>query len=650
MPGPFVFYVWKPGRNGNHPMKNLKKKLTLLIRKKLLLKKILFLLTDSNMILFAWFGAYWLRFSLDVPVRNFRQALELAPWIFVIQVVLLVFFRLDRLIPRYTSLPELLRVWLYSGIGALAGGVFVFFYNHGFQGFPRSVPLLDFLLLGVLLGGWRILPRIFYEHGYQRRKGKRALIVGAGQAGEMLVRDMTRQEEPEFTPVGFLDDNRDKKGRLLHGIPVLGLTRDLPAVVKKYGIEYVILAMPSANRKVIRRLAQLCEQADIPYYTLPSTNDLISGRITVSDIREVTIEDLLGREPVTIDERAIKGDLEGQVVLVTGAGGSIGSELCRQIARHNPGLLIMLEASEYNLFRLSADITKRFPDLRTRELLGDIRNEKWLLRTLEELTPAVIFHAAAYKHVPMVEHNPAAGIDNNVLGSISVANAANETGVRKFVMISTDKAVNPTNVMGATKRIAEIYCQNFDRISETAFITTRFGNVLNSSGSVIPLFREQIARGGPVTVTHPDIERFFMTIPEACQLVLQASSMGKGGEIFVLDMGEPVKIKDLAEQLIRLSGMEPHEDIPIVYTGLRPGEKLYEELFHPSEKLKATGHPKILLARSREVEWVWFRTRLKALHKNLYDLSHEELKKRLWTIIPEYRYDDSKKEASADPF
>ncbi len=622
-----------------HMGRNFRKKVTLQFKKGIFLNKLFSLIADLFALALSWFGAYWLRFSFEIPPHYVDQAINLFPWIFGIETFLLLLFRLDRIMPRFTSLSDATRIGFYCFGASSSSAIFVFIFNHSFQGFPRSIPVLQFLLLFTFTAGWRILPRILHEqHYYFGKRGKRALIVGAGQAGEMLARDMLRQSEPQFHPVGFVDDDRHKKGRLLHGLSVLGLTRQLPEIVKKYRIETVILAIPSADRKIIRRLTGLCEQAGVKFHTLPSTSDLISGRVRVSDLREVTIEDLLGREPVKIDQEAIAQDIEGQTILVTGAGGSIGSELCRQIAGHNPRRLLMLDASEYNLYALSSEMEKGSGKCGLTYLLGDIRNKDWIIKVLSEFKPSLIFHAAAYKHVPMVEHNPAPGIDNNINGTISLADAAHDMQVKKFIMVSTDKAVNPTNVMGATKRIAEIYCQNLNRMSGTAFITTRFGNVLNSSGSVIPLFRKQIADGGPVTVTHPDIERYFMTIPEACQLVLQAASMGKGGEIFVLDMGEPVKIRVLAQQLIKLSGYEPGTDIPIEYIGLRPGEKLYEELFHPSEKLKATGHPKILLARSCEVEWIWFKAKLKALDKNLYSVAPDELKKNLWTIIPEYRY------------
>jgi len=612
------------------------KKTAIFLQKQLQLPKLLSFGLDILMICSAWFGAYLLRFNFSVPDYYLEASLALLPWILAIQFTILLFFRLDKIIPSFASLNDLLNIVTGSAM-AVMGSTFFMLLKNRLLGCPRSIPVLDFILLVIFLAGWRIFPRIIRERSLLKKSGKRILIVGAGNAGEMLVRDIRRQNAPPYTPVGFVDDNRYKLGKMVQGLPVLGKTRDIPRLVREHDIEVVILAMPSANRRTIRRLTELCKKANVPCHTLPSTNDLISGKITLNDIRTITIEDLLGREPVQIDRHAIMDQIQGKTILVTGAGGSIGSELCRQIAYHNPKSLVALDSSEYNLYELDLKLKKEFPELGLKTILGDIRNKTWLEKLLNDQNPYMVFHAAAYKHVPMVELNAAAGVDNNIIGTINLAKAACNAGVKKFIMISTDKAVNPTNVMGATKRIAEIYCQNLDRYSETAFITTRFGNVLDSSGSVIPLFKKQIAAGGPVTVTHPDIERFFMTIPEACQLVLQAATMGTGGEIFVLDMGEPVKIKDMAEQLIRLSGLEPYRDIDIKFIGLRPGEKLFEELFHPSEKLKPTAHPKILLARSIEVEWVWFQAKIRGLFKNIYDLDNHQIKQKLMSIIPEYK-------------
>ncbi len=617
-------------------MNSFYKKTAIFLKKKLQLPKLLSFGLDVLMISSAWFGAYLLRFNFSIPDYYLEAAISLLPWVLAIQFFILLFFRLDKIIPTFASLNDLINIVTGSALAVMGSSFFIILKNR-LIGYPRSIPVLDFMLLVIFLAGWRILPRILRERSLLKKPGKRILIAGAGNAGEMLVRDIRRQEAPPYVPVGFVDDNRSKLDKMVQGLPVLGMTRDIPQLVEEYDIDVVILAIPSANRRTIRRLTEICKEANVPCHTLPSTNDLISGKITVNDIRNITIEDLLGREPVKIDRHAIRDEIKGKTILVTGAGGSIGSELCRQIASHDPGTLLAIDASEYNLYNLDFKIKDEFPGLNLVTILGDIRNKSWLRKLFSNHTPYMVFHAAAYKHVPMVELNAAAGVENNITGTVNLAKAACEAGVKKFIMISTDKAVNPTNVMGATKRIAEIYCQNLDRYSDTAFITTRFGNVLDSSGSVIPLFKKQIAEGGPVTVTHPDIERFFMTIPEACQLVLQAATMGQGGEIFVLDMGEPVKIKDMAEQLIRLSGLEPYKDIDIKFIGLRPGEKLYEELFHPSEKLRPTSHPKILLARSIEVEWIWFQTKIKGLLKNIYDLDSQQIKKRLMSIIPEYK-------------
>jgi FlaA1/EpsC-like NDP-sugar epimerase len=471
------------------------------------------------------------------------------------------------------------------------------------EGVPRSVPVLYGVLLIILLCGSRFAYRWFKDRRITLVGGKRALIVGAGQAGEMLVRDLLRNHSSAYIPVALVDDKPRRVGQDLHGIPVVGLCEAIPEVVEAKEIDIIILAVPSARTKQRQRLVGLCEQSGVPFRSVPQLDSLISGQVAINEFREVLIEDLLGRDPVKLDWSAIAAGLSNRTILVTGAGGSIGSELCRQIAQQGPGQLILLENSEFNLYSIEMELKQRYPSLQLCVFLGDVRDATSVGRLFENFRPSVVFHAAAYKHVPMLEGHVREAIGNNVLGTRIVAEAADEHGCKEFVLISTDKAVNPANIMGTTKRLAEIFCQNLNSRSATRFVTVRFGNVLGSAGSVVPLFRKQIAEGGPVTVTDREMERYFMTIPEACQLIMQASVIGEGGEIFVLDMGEPVKITYLAEQMIRLSGKEPGTDIEIIYTGLRPGEKLYEELFHDSEQLEPTNHEKILLARHRVVEW-----------------------------------------------
>ncbi|MBI3778648.1 MAG: polysaccharide biosynthesis protein [Gammaproteobacteria bacterium] len=567
---------------------------------------------DQLMIPFAWFGAYWLRFNLD-PITEgyFNQALMLLPIAWIVQGGMFWYFGLYRGIWRFASIPDLVRIIKAVTAGVVVAATAIFILTR-LQGVPRSVFILDGILLVLLLGGPRFIYRWFkdrhlYRRAYDRIRYttgeiKNALIVGAGKAGEMLVRDLLRELTGPFRPVAFVDDNGHKVGKEIHGIPVTGTCDEIPDIVTGLGIDLIIIALPSATSRQIRRIVEICEKTELPFRILPQLQDLVSGRASLKDLRDVKIEDLLGREPVSLDWRAITDATHGKTVLVTGGGGSIGSELCRQIAKLKPSKLVILDRSEFNLYNIDLELRRDMPELSLVSLLGDVGDVVQMENILRQHSPAVIYHAAAYKHVPILEDQTRAAVANNVLGTRVAADLADKYGCESFVMVSTDKAVNPANVMGASKRVAEMYCQGLNATSRTRFITVRFGNVLGSSGSVIPLFQQQIAQGGPVTVTHPEISRYFMTIPEACQLILQAGVIGRGGEIFVLDMGEPVKIAYLAEQLIRLSGKVPGEDIEIVYTGLRPGEKLYEELFHDAEKLAETSHPKILLAHCRQMD------------------------------------------------
>lgn len=558
---------------------------------------------DIAMIPIAWFGAYWLRFNLDGIPENFRvQALQMLPVLLVVQGGLFWYFGLYRGLWRFASMPDLARI-IQAVLAGVAATAVLFFLFTRLQNVPRSVFVLDGFLLVLLLGGPRFVYRWIKDRRLYDNRAKNVLIVGAGHAGEMLVRDLLRDPLHTYRPVGFVDDDLAKQGKEIHGVRVTGTCENLPQIVKDLDVFLIMLALPTSTSRQMQRIVGLCESTGVAFRSLPAMQDLISGQVSVKDLREVKIDDLLGRESVSIDWTAISSGIRGQTILVTGGGGSIGSELCRQIARLRPGHLVILEQSEFNLYSVELELRRLFPEMKFSALLGDISDSITTEHILHTYRPRTIFHAAAYKHVPMLESQLRAAVKNNVFGTRILASLAGKYGCATFVMISTDKAVNPANIMGMTKRVAEIYCQNFGAHSSTHFITVRFGNVLGSAGSVIPLFQKQIAAGGPVTVTHPEITRYFMTIPEAAQLILQAGIMGRGGEIFVLDMGEPVKIVYLAEQLIRLSGKRPGEDIEIEYTGLRPGEKLYEELFHESEKLAGTTHPKILLANSRRMDF-----------------------------------------------
>jgi FlaA1/EpsC-like NDP-sugar epimerase len=599
---------------------------------------------DLLMILLAWLGAYWLRFNLEaIPATHWRQALLLLPVVWLSQGAMFWYFGLYRGIWRFASIPDLMRIMKAVAAGLLVAATVSFLLTR-LEDVPRSVFVFDGILLVFFLGGPRFAYRWWKDrhlyHWLNDRRitdgdSKRALIVGAGMAGEMLARDMLRDHFSPFRPVAFVDDDRKKAGKEIHGLPVVGDVERLPELVERYGAELILIALPSATSRQIRRVVEICEGTGLPFRTLPRMQDIVSGQATVKDLRNVKIEDLLGREPVKLDWEAIGRGISGKTVLVTGGGGSIGAELSRQIARLKPARLVVFEQSEYNLYSIELELRNKFTTLPLATVLGDVCDAVAVEHCLTAHKPNVIFHAAAYKHVPLLEDQVRPAVANNIFGTRTVATLASRLGCESFVLISTDKAVNPGNIMGVTKRIAEMLCQDLNARTRTRFITVRFGNVLGSSGSVVPLFQEQIARGGPVTVTHPEVTRYFMTIPEACQLILQAGAIGKGGEIFALDMGEPVKIAYLAEQLIRLSGKTPGEDVEIVYTGLRPGEKLFEELFHDAEKPADTGHPKIHLARCRQVDAATLEKSLSGLATACQGADAKRILELLSELVPE---------------
>ena len=586
---------------------------------------------------FAWLAAYWLRFNLSMPPEFQAAALSTLIWVVPLQAVVFWRFGLYRGIWRFASLPDLKRIMLAVGLAALLIPLVLILFRVSAV-VPRSVLILDPLLLVVLMGGSRLAYRAWKEHrlaSVLHPESKPVLVAGAGSAADFLLRELARNPAG-FHVVGLLDDSRDKKGRLVQGIPVLGPLDDVAVVAKKMGVDDIVLALPSAAHEVRRRITQACTDAGLGVMTIPSLEDLVAGRVSVSSLRHIELEDLLGRDPVQLDDSGLHQLLTGQVVMVTGAGGSIGSELCRQIARFGPAKLVLFEQSELALYAMEQELPQHFPGMQIVPVIGDAKNAAWVNQVMAAQRPAVVFHAAAYKHVPLMENaNAWEAVRNNVLGTQVVAAAAQTHGVGKFVMISTDKAVNPTNVMGATKRLAEMTCQAMQQASGTRFVSVRFGNVLGSSGSVIPKFQKQIEAGGPVTVTHPEITRYFMSIPEAAQLVLQAGMMGEGGEIFVLDMGEPVKIAELAKLMIRLSGADA-DRIRIDYTGLRPGEKLYEELLADDESTLPTPHPKLRVAKARAADAAWLAACMAWLDGNgLQD--EATVKRQLKAWVPEYQ-------------
>jgi FlaA1/EpsC-like NDP-sugar epimerase len=591
---------------------------------------------DLSMVPVAWLGAFWLRFNLEsVPAEFWHQAVLMLPVVWVAQGATFWYFGLYRGIWRFASIPDLIRIIKAVAVGVAIAGALIFGLTR-LQGVPRSVFLLDAVLLIGLLGGPRLVYRWLKDRHLYVTEGKRALIVGAGSAGEMLVRDMLRDATSPYRPVALVDDDLNKQGRELHGLPVRGPCDTMAGLAEEYAAELVLIAIPSAGSRELRRIVEICERAGLAVRTLPPFQDLVSGKVGLKELRDVTIDDLLGREKVTLDWKAITDGLAGKSILVTGGGGSIGAELCRQLARIKPARLVVLERSEFSLYKIDLELRRLFPELTLECVLGDINDRFAVDAVMRKHRPAVVFHAAAYKHVPLLEDQARTAVVNNVIGTQVVADSAGAHGVGTFVLISSDKAVNPANVMGATKRVAELYCQKLAKQSKTRFVTVRFGNVLGSDGSVIPLFQQQIANGGPVTVTHPDITRYFMTIPEASQLILEAAVVGQGGEIFVLDMGEPVKISYLAKQLILLSGKRPGDDIEIVFTGLRPGEKLYEELFHSAERLRPTAHAKLLLADSRVVDGSALDSGLARLREQVQAGSEEQIRASLLALVPEH--------------
>jgi len=486
-------------------------------------------------------------------------------------------------------------------VGALLAALALFVIN-GWLHVPRSVLILHALFVLLFLGGARLIYRLIHDNERSAKDGQRVLLVGAGQAGEMLVRDMRRSTPAQYDVVGIIDDDPGRHGKDIRGVRVLGPVDELASIARSTRADRVVIAIPSASATQMRRLVTLCDEAGLPYRTLPKVMDVVDGTVDASDVKRVEIEDLLGRDPVSLDADVIGRAVAGKRVLVTGAGGSIGAELCRQIQLQGASELVLFERNEFNLYSIQNELTTADTEISMSFVLGDVCDEVAVSKVFARYSPEIVFHAAAYKHVPLLENQMRESVRNNVIGTRCIADAAIAAGCERFVLISTDKAVNPSSAMGACKRVAEIYCRTLAKSSKTSFIIVRFGNVLGSAGSVVPLFRQQIAAGGPVTVTHRDVTRFFMTISESCQLILQACAVGDGGEIFVLDMGEPISITYLAEQMIRLSGKRPGVDIGIEYTGLRPGEKLEETLFHHDEPSAETGFPKLLLAASRPVD------------------------------------------------
>lgn len=606
---------------------------------------------DAAVMWIAFIAAFFIRFDGTLPQSMTGRLLLTGPYVVALQYCVLMLFGVHRFAWRYVGLREATRILVASisssailfAMRLAAGEVWATEATLRQAVIPIGVLAINFVLGFLGIAGVRIARRVIGERADtdRRRIGQKAsvqtVLVGAGQAGVAVARELAQRPDLGLFPVGFLDDDPSKKGTIIHGLVVLGDTSELPAICAATGARQVLITMSSVPGGVIRRIRRLCEQARVATKIIPGLGEIVGGSVNLSRIRDINIEDLLRREPVALDTERVAAHIAGRTVLVTGAGGSIGSELCRQICRFEPGALVLLERSENALFSIHRELTAVHPELRIVPCIADILDAARVDELFVEHRPALVLHAAAHKHVPMMEWNPMEAIKNNLLGTRVVADLAMRHRVQAFVMISTDKAVNPSSVMGATKRAAEVYVQALaERARDTRFVTVRFGNVLGSAGSVIPIFQEQIANGGPVTVTHAEMRRYFMTIPEACQLVLEAGAMGKGGEIFILDMGEPVKILDLAREIIELSGLREEEDIDIVFTGTRPGEKLFEELSTHEEHAQKTQHPKIFIGRVDAVPWARVAAQLARVEDAVERRSSDLATHALGQMVPGY--------------
>ncbi|PKN39111.1 MAG: polysaccharide biosynthesis protein [Deltaproteobacteria bacterium HGW-Deltaproteobacteria-2] len=602
--------------------------------------------------------SYLFRFEFLLSPFYMQQIKMVLLWIIPLKIIVFVFSGVYRGMWRYTSIRDfwlLARACLLSTLLILA----IILYISGFKGYSRSIYFMDGVFTFLLVGGKLIAIRSYYsgfanprikEELFPKVTYKNVLIIGAGDAGEKILREIFENNQLHYKVVGFIDEDPQKKGRSIHGVPVLGNLEKITSILEKEDVKEILIAIPSAKGDQIRNIVETCKDCDVSYKILPGMGELIDGRVSIKVLRDISYEDLLGRPPVKLDNTGISGYLNGRTVLITGCGGSIGSELCRQVIKYQPNYLVLLDASEMNLFNIQMELQNENNFHKCEAILGHVQNELLMEDIFKKYKPQIVFHAAAYKHVPMLERNPWEAVFNNIIGSRIVMEMSVKYHVERFVLVSTDKAVRPINVMGVSKRVTELIMQSLQG-KNTLLMAVRFGNVIGSSGSVIPVFRRQIEKGGPVTVTHPEVNRYFMTIPESTQLVLQAAAMGRGGEIFILKMGTPVKIADMARDLIRLSGKEPDTDIKISYTGLRDGEKLYEELITEGEDILSTGHEKIMVLRSNDHanglnQILNMKQKLDEDIEELvkYSLDHNAgtIKKKLREIVPEYIPQDNK--------
>ncbi len=612
---------------------------------------------DSLLYILSWYSAYLLKFNFHIPETSIGILVRTLPLIVLTKIIIFYYFNLYRGMWRYTSIDDLFNI-IKASFTSMLIIFFLVMFTHRFAGFARSVFIIDLGLTIMLISGFRLTVRLFFWFdsgkdsakiiaeriiGFKGNKNddrKRLLIIGAGDCGEKICREIRDNTKLSYKVVGFIDDNHDKLNKQIHSISVYGTTNDLNAITDKLKVDEILIAISARSPVQMRDIISRCKLTNLPYKTLPGMGELINGEVTINAIRDVDYRDLLGRSVIKLEEERIGAYLENARVLVTGAGGSIGSELCRQICRFRPKSINLLERAESYLYAIELELEKDYPYIKIVSTLADIRDRRQLSLAFESFRPQVIFHAAAYKHVPMMELQPWKAVKNNIIGTRNVIDIAKQYKVKRFVFVSTDKAVRPTNVMGACKRTAELIVQgqkNGSENSDKHFMIVRFGNVVGSVGSVVPLFKKQIENGGPVTVTHPEVTRYFMTIPEACQLILQAGAMGKGGETFILDMGRPIKIVDMARDLIRLSGFEPEVDIKIEYTGLRPGEKLYEELITDGEGIVPTSHEKILVLKGQACDQTILNNQIDKMAKLAYLQDVNGIRTKLREIVPEYQ-------------
>ena len=598
-------------------------------------KKLMVVCLDLLLVSFCYFLAFMIRFEMQIPPQFFLMMIETLPIVILLRLGCFWVIGLYKGIWRFASTEDLVLILKASSTSSLLI-VFTLYLINQFSGYPRSIFFIDWLLVVIFIGGLRFSIRLSREIIHSNNQvGKRTLIVGAGSAGESILREMIKDGKSQYNPVCLIDDDPAKKGLKLHGIKVLGNREDIPTIVKNYNIEEIIISIPSANNTQIKEVIDLCIKSGVKFNTIPTLTEIIDGSVSVSQIREVQMDDLLGREPLEVEMERIREEFVGKRVLVTGGGGSIGKELCKHISKFDPEKLVLFDHNENSVFYTNRELRIDFPSLNCIPIVADVSDRKSVNRILERYKPHVIFHAAAHKHVHLMELNTYEVVRNNVLGTKVIADLAIEHDIDKFIFISTDKAVKPSNFMGATKRVGELYVASLAQTNSTKLMSVRFGNVIGSTGSVVRLFKEQIQQGKPVTVTNAEASRFLMTIPEAVQLILQAASMGKGGEIFVLDMGKQIKIIDLARTMISLAGYVPNKDIPIFITGLKHGEKLTEELYDKeNESLNQTDHKKIFVVKTiNHVNYKEVIDTLNELESSLQGLREEALMDKFQNII-----------------